>query len=71
MPRAPSGNTPLGQVLRVKGWSCARLAEATGLSFASVQRYARGERDPRGATVARMAKALGVDARTLLPESAP
>lgn len=43
-----------------KGLSEAKLAEASGLTFASVHMYGLGRRKPSFAAVVKMAKALGV-----------
>lgn len=45
------------------------LAEAAGLTPASVSRYVNGERRPRPATIAAMSRALGVEPSDIIGTS--
>ena len=47
------------------GWSQTRLAQEVGVSSRSVQAYERGEKTPRPAMLAKLAKALRVSVRFL------
>ena len=47
------------------GWSQTRLAQEVGVSSRSVQAYERGEKTPRPAMLAKLAKALKVSVRFL------
>ena len=50
----------LSALLSERGMSQRELAEAAGLTPASVSRYVNGEREPRAPTIAALADALGV-----------
>lgn len=50
----------LAALLGERGMSQRELAEAAGLTPASVSRYVNGEREPRAPTIAVLADALGV-----------
>jgi len=52
--------TKLAALLGVRGMSQRELAEAAGLTPASVSRYVNGEREPRAPTIAALADVLGV-----------
>ena len=47
------------------GWSQTRLAQEVGVSSRSVQAYERGEKTPRPAMLAKLAKALKVSVKFL------
>ena len=47
------------------GWSQTRLAQEVGVSSRSVQAYERGEKTPRPAMLAKLAKALRVSVKFL------
>lgn len=50
----------LATLLGERSMSQRELAEAAGLTPASVSRYVNGEREPRALTIAALADALGV-----------
>ena len=50
----------LAALLKERGMSQKELAEAAGLTPASVSRYVNGEREPWPATIAALSLALGV-----------
>ncbi len=50
------------------GWPQSRLAEEIEVSSRSVQAYERGEKKPRAAVMARLAKALKVSVKFLTDE---
>ena len=50
----------LAVLLGERGMSPRELAEAAGLTLASVSRYVNGEREPRALTIVTLADALGV-----------
>ena len=52
--------TKLAALLGVRGMSQRELAEAAGLTPASVSRYVNGEREQRAPTIAALADVLGV-----------
>ena len=47
------------------GWSQTRLAQEVGVSSRSIQAYERGEKTPRPAMLAKLAKALRVSVKFL------
>lgn len=51
----------LAALLKERGMSQKELAEAAGLTPASVSRYVNGEREPWPATIAALSLALGVE----------
>ena len=50
----------LRQLRDARGWSEAKLAEASGLPVATVHNYSLGRRKPSFAAVVKLARALGV-----------
>ena len=52
---------------QAKGWLQRELAVAAGLPVRTIGRIERGEVDVRLSTVAKIARALGVSLRDLLP----
>lgn len=49
------------ELREAKGLSEAKLAEASGLSFATVHNYCQGRRKPSYGAVVKLARALGCD----------
>jgi transcriptional regulator with XRE-family HTH domain len=66
--------TSVGQAIKAKrgrkGWRLADLAPACGLTVPYLSRIECGERMPSMRALDRIAKALGVTARDLLPKRA-
>lgn len=56
----------LAALLKERGMSQKELAEAAGLTPASVSRYVNGEREPWPATIAALSLALGVEPSDIL-----
>lgn len=59
----------LAALLKERGMSQKELAEAAGLTPASVSRYVNGEREPWPATIAALSLALGVEPSDILGTS--
>ena len=59
----------LAALLKERGMSQKELAEAAGLTPASVSRYVNGERLPWPATIAAMSQALGVEPSDIIGSS--
>lgn len=53
---------------RAAGLSQVELAERAGVGAATIARIEAGGMDPRVSTLEKLARALGVDARTLMPD---
>jgi transcriptional regulator with XRE-family HTH domain len=53
---------------RAAGLSQAELADRAGVGAATVARLEAGNMDPRVSTLEKLARALGMDARTLMPD---
>jgi transcriptional regulator with XRE-family HTH domain len=51
-----------------RGWSQERLADRAGIHHTAVGRLERGMREPRAATIQRLARGLGVSPGPLLEE---
>jgi len=64
------GTMTIGRTLKVlleeRGMAQKDLARQTGLTETSISRYASGERMPNARSLMRIAKALGVDEKTLI-----
>ncbi|KAA6211787.1 helix-turn-helix domain-containing protein [Streptomyces filamentosus] len=56
----------IGDLRRSTGLSQDDLADAIGMERRSIQRYERGERDPRYSELLLVAQALGVDVTDLV-----
>jgi UDP-N-acetylglucosamine 1-carboxyvinyltransferase len=61
----------VGQRIRdartARGWLQSNLAKAANLPVRTIGRIERGEVDPRLSTLARLAKALGMEPKDFLP----
>jgi transcriptional regulator with XRE-family HTH domain len=64
MARRMSGQ--IKQMLQEKNISQKTLAEMTGITESAISHYIKGDRIPRGANLAKIAKALGTTADYLL-----
>ena len=51
------------QVFRKRGWSIKRLADESGLPYASAHAFILATRDPTLSTAARMCRVLGLELR--------
>jgi transcriptional regulator with XRE-family HTH domain len=75
MPHKAALQTRFGDSLRAHrraaGLSQERLAFVSGLHRTEISLLERGARDPRLSTIARLARALDMDAATLLSRSGP
>lgn len=54
-----------------RGWSLRQLGELSGVSYVTIQRIEAGTMSPTVATLAKLARALGITARDLLPTERP
>jgi transcriptional regulator with XRE-family HTH domain len=61
----------LRQLRDKAGLSEAKLAQASGVSFASIHEYGLGRRKPSFEAVAKMARALGVSCEAFMDDEAP
>jgi transcriptional regulator with XRE-family HTH domain len=61
----------LRQLREQKELTRYRLAQLSGVSKEGVNKLERGDADPRLSTLVKLAAALGVSPRDLLPESDP
>jgi transcriptional regulator with XRE-family HTH domain len=61
----PADVPPLRRLRRLRGWTQGELAEAAGVGRATITRLERGLREPRPGTMARIARALGVEIRQI------
>jgi transcriptional regulator with XRE-family HTH domain len=50
-----------------RGWSLRQLGERSGVSFVNILHIESGKADPRLSTLQRLAQALGISVRDLLP----
>lgn len=58
------------QLRKRKGWTQGDLAERVGVEQPTVQRWERGQREPKFEQLFKIAEVLGVDAATLLSKDA-
>jgi transcriptional regulator with XRE-family HTH domain len=66
----PDFGARIKELLRTKNWNQSDLARATGLGRDSVSTYINGTTRPTPKNLAKIAQALGVDSRELLPSHA-
>ena len=67
-----SWKTRLNEAFQTSGWSKTELARRSGISYDSLNKYLAGKvENPRGDSLPRLAKALGVDADWLRDGTGP
>jgi transcriptional regulator with XRE-family HTH domain len=63
--RVPVDGRAIIRARDAKGWTREKLAAELGLSYKTVERYEKGERLPKRATVARLVVLLGMGEEVL------
>lgn len=51
-----------------RGWSLRELGKRSGVSYVTIQKVETGTMNPTVATLSKLARALGITARDLLPD---
>lgn len=61
----------LARIRNERGWSQQRLADESGVNKATINQTERGRRSPNVETLAKLARALGVEVADFFPKAEP